>query len=204
MLHADIERLLAAARLEWTIIWPGMVASNAVSWWAAAIRAGGAVRWPYGAAETAPVDDRGVAAIAARTLYQDGHAGGGYILTGPQSLSQAGQVSIIGDVLGRRITFEELSPEEFRTETQGSWPRPAVDMLLAAWGATMGRLAFLTAAVSGILGSAPRSFRRWAADHATALRLAQPHRVDLRHGQAPGQGHRGPAPRPPGSPWHSS
>jgi uncharacterized protein YbjT (DUF2867 family) len=169
VLHADIERLIAAAGLESTIIRPGMFASNALSWWATAIRAGGVVRWPYAAAETAPVDDRDVAAVTARTLYQDGHAGGDYVLTGPESLSQARQVSIIGDVLGRRIKFEELTPDEFRSETEGSWPRPAVDMLLAAWGATMGSPAFITSTVSDILGSAPRSFRQWAADHATAF-----------------------------------
>jgi uncharacterized protein YbjT (DUF2867 family) len=169
VLHADLERLIAAARLESTIIRPGMFASNSLSWWAAAIRAGGAVRWPYGAAETAPVDDRDVAAVAARTLYQDGHAGGDYVLTGPESLSQAAQVRIIGDVLRRRIRFEELSPDEFRSETEGSWPRPVVDMLLAAWGATVRRPAFITSTVSDILGSAPRSFRQWVADHATAF-----------------------------------
>jgi len=168
VLHAGIERLIAAAGLESTIIRPGMFASNALLWWAPAIRAGGAVRWPYGAAETAPVDDRDVAAVAARTLYQDGYAGGDYVLTGPESLSQAEQVSIIGDVLGRRITFEELSPDEFRNETEGSWPRPAVDMLLAAWRATIGRPAFITSTVSGILGSA-RPFRQWVADHAAAF-----------------------------------
>jgi uncharacterized protein YbjT (DUF2867 family) len=169
VLYAEIERLIAAAGLESTIIRPGMFASNALLWWATAIRTGGGVRWPYGAAETAPVDDRDVAAVAARTLYQDGHAGGDYVLTGPDSLSQAEQVSIIGDVLGRRITFEELSPEEFRSETEGSWPRPVVDMLLAAWGATMGRPAFITSTVFDILGSAPRTFRQWVADHATAF-----------------------------------
>src|ERR1700733_1367410 len=169
VLHADIERLIAATGLESTIIRLGMFASNALSWWAAAIRAGGVVRWPYGAAQTAPVDERDVAAVAARTLYQDGHAGGDYVLTGPESLSQAEQVGIIGDVLGRRIKFEELSPEEFRSETEGSWPRPAVDMLLAAWGATIGRPAFVTSTVCGILGSAPRSFRQWVADHAPAF-----------------------------------
>jgi uncharacterized protein YbjT (DUF2867 family) len=110
-----------------------------------------------------------VAAVAARTLYQDGHAGGDYVLTGPESLSQAKQVSIIGDVLGRRIKFEELSPDEFRRETEGSWPRPVVDMLLAAWGATIGRPAFITSTVFDILGSAPRSFRQWVADHATSF-----------------------------------
>ena len=174
VLHADIERLIVAAGLESTIIRPGMFASNTLFWWAPAIRAGGVVRWPYGAAETAPVDDRDVAAVAARTLYEDGHAGGDYVLTGPESLSQAEQVSIIGDVLGRRIRFEELSPDEFRSETEGSWPRPVVDMLLAAWGATIGRPAFITATVSGILGSAPRSFRQWAADHATAFTEGPP------------------------------
>ena len=169
VLHADIERLIAAAGLESTIIRPGMFASNSLFWWAPAIRADGVVRWPYGAAETAPVDDRDVAAVVARTLYQDGHAGGDYVLTGPESLSQAQQVSIIGDVLGRRIEFAELSPDEFRSETEGSWPRPVVDMLLTAWGATIGRPAFITSTVSDILGSAPRSFRQWAADHATAF-----------------------------------
>src|SRR5262245_34215723 len=169
VLHAEIERRIAAAGLASTIIRPGMLASNAVFWWAPAIRADGVVRWPYGAAETAPIDDRDVAAVAARTLFQDGHAGGDYVLTGPESLSQADQVSIIGDVLGRRIKFEELSPDECRSETEGGWPRPVVDMLLAAWGATIGRPAFMTSTVFDILGSAPRSFRQWVADHATAF-----------------------------------
>ena len=167
-LHADIERLIADAGIESTIIRPGMFASNVLFWWAAAIRADGVVRWPYAAAETAPVDDRDVAAVAARTLYQDEYAGGDYVLTGPESLSQADQVRIIGDVIGRRVTFEELSPDAFRRETEGSWPRPVVDMLLDAWGATMGRPAFVSPAVIDILGSA-RSFRQWAADHAGAF-----------------------------------
>jgi uncharacterized protein YbjT (DUF2867 family) len=169
VLHADIERLIAAAGLESTILRPGVFASNSLFWWATAIRDDGVVRWPYGAAETAPVDDRDVAAVAARTMYQDGHAGGDYVLTGPESLSQAEQVSIIGDVLGRHIRFEELSPDDFRTETEGSWPRLVVDMLLTAWGATLGRPAFVTSTVSDILGSAPRSFRQWVADHTAAF-----------------------------------
>jgi len=167
-LFAEIERLITAVGLDSTIIRPGMFASNALFWWAAAIRADGVVRWPYGAAETAPVDDRDVAAVVARTLYEDGHSGGDYVLTGPESLSQAEQVSTIGDVLGRPITFEELSPDEFRREAPvGS--RPAVDMLLAAWDAAMGQPAYVTSTVSDILGSPPRTFRQWAADHATAF-----------------------------------
>ncbi len=169
VLHSEIERLIAASGLESTIIRPGMFASNALFWWAPAIRSGDVVRWPYGAAETAPVDERDVAAVAARTLYEDGNAGGDYVLTGPESLSQAKQVSIIGDVLGRRIRFEELSPDEFRSETEASWPRPVVDMLLDAWAATIGRPAFVTSTVFDILGSEPRSFRQSVADNAAAF-----------------------------------
>jgi uncharacterized protein YbjT (DUF2867 family) len=120
VLHADIERLIAAADIDSTIVRPGMLASNVLFWWASAIRGDGVVRW------------------------------------------------IIGDVLGRRTTFEELSPEEFRSETEATWPRPVVDMLLDAWGATTGRPAFVTTTVSDVLGST-RSFREWVADHATAF-----------------------------------
>jgi hypothetical protein len=42
-------------------------------------------------------------------------------------------------------------------------------MLLAAWGATIGRPAFVTSTMSDILGSASRSFRQWVADHAAAF-----------------------------------
>ncbi|MCX5065665.1 NAD(P)H-binding protein [Micromonospora lupini] len=167
-LHAEIERLISASGLDSTIIRPGMFASNALSWWAAAIRGNGVVRWPYGAAETAPVDDRDVAEVVARTLYEDGHAGGDYVLTGPESLSQAQQVSIIGDALGRPITFEEMPPDDFRRETP-EIARSAVDMLLAAWDATMGHPAHVTSTIFDILGTPPRTFRQWVIDHATAF-----------------------------------
>jgi len=168
-LHADIEHLIADAGLASTIIRPGMFASNALNWWAASIRDGDVIRWPYGAAETAPIDERDVAAVVARALYQDGHAGGDYVLTGPESLSQTEQVSIIGAAIGRHIHFEELSPDDFRRETAESWPRSVVDMLLAAWRATIGRPAFVTSTVFDVLGSPPRTFHLWAADNATAF-----------------------------------
>jgi len=178
VLHAEIERLIAAAGLASTIIRPGMFASNALGWWADPIRHGDVVRWPYGGAETAPIDERDVAAVAARALCADGHAGGDYVLTGPESLSQAEQVRIIGAAIGRRIQFEELSPEDFRRETEGRWPGPVVDMLLNAWQATIGRPAFVTSTVADIVGSPPRTFRQWVADHSAAF-LERPARSEL-------------------------
>ncbi|WP_405935323.1 NAD(P)H-binding protein [Streptomyces sp. NBC_00726] len=168
-LHAGIERLIAATGVESTIIRPGMFASNSLAWWAPAIRAGQVVRWPYGAAESAPVDDRDIAAVAARTLCQSGYVGGDYVLTGPEPLTQAAQVDAIGDALGRRIAFEEMTPDEFRSLCEGTVPDSAVDMLLAAWSAAVGQPPYITTAVADILGTAPRTFRQWAVDHAVAF-----------------------------------
>jgi uncharacterized protein YbjT (DUF2867 family) len=170
ILHADIERLIATSGVASTIIRPGMFASNARLWWAALIRDGEVVRWPYGAAETAPIDERDIAEVATRALCEAGHAGRDYVLTGPESLSQAEQVSIIGEGIGRRIRFQELSPEEFRRETAGRWPGPTVDMLLAAWRATIGCPALVTSTVADVVGSPARTFRQWVVDHAEAFR----------------------------------
>jgi uncharacterized protein YbjT (DUF2867 family) len=168
-LHVEIERLLAAARLGVTVIRPGMFASNARHWWGPQIRDGDVVRWPYAAAETAPVDERDIAAVAARALLNGRHAGGDYVLTGPESLSQAAQVDAIGDAIGRPLRFEELSPDEFRREAAGTWPPGVAEMLLGAWQAALGRPAFVTSAVQEILGSPPRTFYQWAADHASGF-----------------------------------
>jgi len=171
-LHADIERRIAETSLASTTLRPGMFASNALNWWAASIRNGDTVRWPYGAVETAPIDERDVAAVAARCLSDERHAGGDFVLTGPESLSQAEQVRIIGATVGRETRFEELSPDAFRRKTAGIWPAPVVDMLLAAWGAAVGQPAFVTTAVLDVTGSPARTFGQWAADHADAFRDA--------------------------------
>ena len=168
-LQAEVERLLALSALDVTVLRPGMFASNALHWWGPQIRTGDVVRWPYGGAETAPVDERDVAAVAARTLLDARFTGGDFVLTGPESLSQAAQVQAIGRAIGRSLQFEELAPDEFRGETAGIWPAGIADMLLGAWQATLGRPAYVTSSIQEILGSPPRTFPRWAADNADAF-----------------------------------
>ncbi len=165
--HANLERLIADSGVESTILRPGMFASNTRLWWASQIQQGDVVRWPYAEVETAPVDERDIAAVAARALTEEGHAGGDYVLTGPESLSHAEQVRQIGEAIGRQLRFEEMSPDEFRRGV----PAAAANMLLAAWQAALGRPAYVTSTVEEILGSPARTFRQWAFDHADAFRL---------------------------------
>jgi len=51
----------------------GPFALNCRTWWAPQIRNGDVVRWFHGAAQTAPVHERDIAAVAARALCDEGH-----------------------------------------------------------------------------------------------------------------------------------
>lgn len=170
-LGEQIERLIDTSGLQWTFLRPGMIAANALWWWAPKIRAGSdVVRWPHVAVPTAPVHERDIAAVAVRALCEDGHAGAEYVLTGPQSLSQLEQISTIGGVIGRSLRLEEISPEEARRELLTVMPAFVVNMLLDAWAAAIGQPAFVTSTVAEITGAPARTFRDWAADHAAEFR----------------------------------
>lgn len=162
----QIEMLIESSGRQWTFLRPGMFAANALSWWAPQIRSGDVVRWPHLAAPTAPIDERDIAAVAVRTLCDDGHARAEYVLTGPQSLSQFEQVSTIGRAIGRSLRIEEISPDEARRELLTVIPLPGVNMLLQAWAAAIGQAAHVTSTVAEITGAPAKTFLAWATDHA--------------------------------------
>lgn len=180
----QIERSIEASGLEWTFLRPGMFACNAPHWWGLQLRAGDLIRWPYLDVPTAPIDPRDIAAIAVRALCENGHAGAEYVLTGPESLTQREQISIVGSVLGRSLRIEEMTPDEARAELVsvmdwGMAPAKSVsagiETLLGAWGAAVGLPAFVSTTFAEITGTRPQTFRQWACDHSQEfLRLASP------------------------------
>jgi uncharacterized protein YbjT (DUF2867 family) len=93
-----------------------------------------------------------------------------YVLTGPQSLSQFEQLSTIGGAIGRSLRIEEISEEEARRELLRIGPLAAVNMLLQAWAAAVGRPAHVTSTVAEITGAPPHTFLEWATDNAAEFR----------------------------------
>jgi uncharacterized protein YbjT (DUF2867 family) len=142
--HADMERLIEGSGLEWTFLRAGGFATNTLQW-APQIRAEGVVRWPYGAAARSLIDERDIAAVAARVLTGEGHHGARYTLTGPETLTQVEQVRLIGEAIGR--------------------PPAYADGALGAWAAMARTPEPVTSTVEEITGTPPRTFRRWALDH---------------------------------------
>lgn len=85
--------------------------SNAL-WWLSTIRGEGRVYDASDPGPTIPVDPYDIARVAALALTEDGHAGNGYILNGPQALTAREQVEILADVLGQVIEFVPVTPEQ--------------------------------------------------------------------------------------------
>jgi uncharacterized protein YbjT (DUF2867 family) len=162
--------VIQAWDLSWTLLRPGILAANALAWWGPQIRAGDVVRWPYLGVPTAPIHEHDVAAVAVRALCENGHDSAEYVLTGPQSLTQAEQVSAIGHALGRSLSVEELTPDEARREWRSFMPAPVVNMLLDAWAASVGQPAFVTSTIAELTGAPARTFLDWATDHAADFR----------------------------------
>jgi len=165
-----IERLIEGSGLQWTFLRPGMFAANAKGWWAPQIRAGNVVRWPYLEVPTAPIDERDIAAVAVRTLCEEGHSGAEYVLTGPQSLSQFEQIATIGSVLGRSLRIEEISPEDWLSQLPSFLPSFVAKYLLDAWAAAAGQPAFVSSTVAELTGVPARTFLEWTAEHAAQFR----------------------------------
>ena len=167
----EMERSIEQSGLEWTFVRAGMFAGNARHFWGPQIRAGGVVRWPYLDSPTAPTDERDIAAIVVRTLCDDSHAGAEYVVTGPQSLTQAEQIQTIGRAIGRLLRVEEMTPDEARAELLPVLGSPVfIDMLLNAWGAALGQPAFVSSSFAELTGRASRPFLEWATDYAAEFR----------------------------------
>lgn len=165
LIHAGVEALIEKTAVQWTFVRPGAFALNSRSWWAPQLRHGDVVRWFYADAETAPVHEADIAAVAVRALRDEGHDRKEYVLTGPESLTQREQVHIIGSAIGRSLSFEELPPDAARQQLLSMWPPPVADMLLSAYAAAVGQPAFVTSTIAELTGRPAASFQRWTIDH---------------------------------------
>jgi uncharacterized protein YbjT (DUF2867 family) len=164
--HADVEHAIEDSAQEWTFLRPGGFATNALWWWGAQIRQGNVVRWPYAAAAMAPIHEQDIAAVAVRALQEEGHQGKKYILSGPESLTLAEQVKIIGGAIGRALRFEEISPDAARQQLLVVMPPEIVDVLLDALPRLTLEPAPITTVVREVAGAPARTFGEWAGDHA--------------------------------------
>lgn len=175
--HARIERLLAESGLRWTAVRGGGFAANDLGW-AEQVRQGAtSIATPFPDAVRAVVHEGDLAAASVHVLTApDGgrrHDGRKYPVTGPERLSDAERIAIIGEAVGRPIRAEPMPLEQARAELiAGGLPQEYADGIL---GAVQEEFAAPgpseeVRTIQALTGEAPRTYRQWVADHLADFR----------------------------------
>ncbi|WP_431898393.1 NAD(P)H-binding protein [Nonomuraea sp. bgisy101] len=163
--HGDVERAVRESGLEWTVLRLLFPAINSLTF-AMQLAGGDVIRAPYIDAAFSVIHELDVADVAVATLTGGGHAGQTYSLTGPESLTQADQVRILGQALGRPLTTEDLDPEPVLQQMSAFMDPAFLSALFGLMAATVGKPADVNDTVERITGHQPRTYAQWAADHA--------------------------------------
>lgn len=168
--HRALEDEVEATGLEWTFVRPGGFAANALQW-ADQIKAGDVVYGPYAGAQMALIHEADMGAVSARALLTDDLVGKAPELTGPESLSFADQVRVIGEVIGRPLRYEEIPREAARERMSGGFVTPEMaDSLLRVFAELVDRPQAISPEVERITGRPGLTFARWVEDHVAAFR----------------------------------
>ena len=164
--NKEVEQLAVDSGVEWVSLRPTVFASNFIGMWSAQIQAGDVVSGPYATASTAPIVETDIAAVAAHALLTDDLVGQKIPLTGPQALTNAEMVAVIGEVLGRPLRYQEVPAELVRQRFIGlGFPTAFADAYIAFQSATVDKPALVTHEVDKILGRPAESFAQWVSDH---------------------------------------
>ena len=169
--QAEIEAGLAASGIAHTLL-----RSNAYMQNVLALAPAMAATSSFGSAarkgRVGMVDARDVAAVAAQIAGSPlAHADQTYWLTGPELISNYDVAAVLSRLLGRAITYRELSFEESKDAMiRAGVPAPVAEMNAQAFSlAAEGDAEWVTGDVRSLLGRPARSFEQFAADHAAAF-----------------------------------
>lgn len=162
--HLEAERVLRGAGLTTTAVRPGAFDTNALQW-AREVRADGVVTLPYPRATTAPIHEADIADVAAAALLDAAHRGADLPLSGPESMSFADQVDVLGREIGRDLGVREIDPATARERMAQHVPEPVVDALFRLWANADGVLTGVHDTVERVTGHPARTFASWAREH---------------------------------------
>lgn len=159
------EEVIMRSNLEWTILRPSGFHQNFTEGFFAPGIQAGLVRTATASGKAAFVDAADIASVAAIALTDIGHDGQVYAITGPQALSFAEAVDIIGQATGRPVGYSALSEEEFRALMLGfGLPAGFADVVVRDQIAIRDGFATETTdVVERVTGRPPVSFSEFAA-----------------------------------------
>lgn len=168
---AHWERSVRASGKEWTILHPNWFFQNFGTAFVPALLGRG-LELDAADALVSFVDTRDIAAVAAVVLAEGGFAGQTLTITGPQSLSHADVVAILGEAAGRTLAYRAIPPEQAAAGSRAAGVRERTIVAQRGLFQVMrdGGNAPVTDVVERLTGRAPRTLAQYAAENAEVWR----------------------------------
>lgn len=170
-LHRPVEREIEASGMAYTLLRPNGYMQNMSNFYAPTIKAQGAFYLPARDARISHIDVRDIASVAARVLTEAGHEGKAYDLSGPEALTYNQIAEKLSTVIGKGISYVDLSDADFRKAMVSSGvPEAAADAMVELFQYYIsGQASRISPAVRQITGKDPISFERYAKDYAASF-----------------------------------
>ena len=169
--QAEIEAGLAASGIPHTLLRSNAYMQNMLAL-APAIATTSSFGSSAGNGRSGLVDARDVAAVAAEIITSPAaHTGKTYWLTGPELLSNYDMAAVLSKLLGRTITYRELTFEQNQDAMiRAGVPEQIAEMNAQAFSLTAdGDAEWVSQDVPSLLGRPARSFEQFTADYAAAF-----------------------------------
>jgi uncharacterized protein YbjT (DUF2867 family) len=169
--QAEIEAGLADSGIPHTLLRSNAYMQNVLAL-APAIATTSSFGSSAGQGRSGLVDARDVAAVAAEIITSPAaRAGKTYWLTGPELVSNYDVAAVLSKLLGRTISYRELTFAENKAEMiRAGIPEQIAEMNAQAFSLTAdGDAEWVTQDVPSLLGRPARSFEQFAVDYAAAF-----------------------------------
>jgi uncharacterized protein YbjT (DUF2867 family) len=164
--HAQTEKHVEDSGLPFTHLRPPFFMQNILRF-APTIRASGEFVASLGQGKVAMIDVDDIAAVAVTALTTDAHAGKVYVLTGPEALSYSDVAERLSRILGRTVTYKDVSLAVMRERLLASgMPEWHVDVQVDfSTALSAGHASAVTSTVEGVTGRPARTLEQFIREH---------------------------------------
>ena len=171
--HAAVEKTIHESGMAYTFLRPNLFMQGLLGFRDTIARQS-KIFAAVGDAKVSVVDTRDIAAVAAASLTEEGHAGKTYNLTGPEALSHAEMAQKLSAALAQPLEFVDVPPKAMHdTLLQVGFPTWQAEGLLEDYAHyARGEAAVVTDDIREATGQTPRAFDGFARDYTAAFTRA--------------------------------
>lgn len=164
--HSKIERYIEQLGIPATFLRASFFMQNFNTIHREDIKTHGELLMPAGNGKTSFIDVRDIAAVAVRTLIEDGHQSRAYALTGAEALTYYEVADIFTSVLGKRVRYNPSLVNFVRQMRSSGLPIDFILVMIAIYtSARLGLAGNITSDTEQLLNRSPLTIRQYIEDY---------------------------------------